>query len=141
MSIKLIGGIKMSIPQRIAERLAERELAEPTESGIISFIESRQHVTFMELVMNFSGFTGGEWSMSVPGFDNIVLWMGMSEEVIELMTGLLNSKKIYAHPSCVLNYVMDGGSLKLPIAKKAIRYRKRHWFPVSFCTFPKPTKD
>ena len=65
---------------------------------------------------------------------NVVFWAGMSEEVATAIDEAFAEGYIHPHGSDSLVYMMDGGMLKLPLAKRPPKggYKKEHWAPVVF---------
>jgi hypothetical protein len=74
----------------------------------------------------------GSYCMEYP--PNCIWWVGMSEKMIDAIELCQKRKSIepgYAH---YLVYLIDGGMLKFPIAKRLPKggYKKPHWVPVVF---------
>ena len=70
---------------------------------------------------------------------NIVLWQGMSDEVFEVIRDLLQAGKIWIKPCDEFVYMIDGGFLKIPVAKRTPRggaYKTKRWLPVVIMTGP-----
>ncbi len=106
------------------------------EQKILGLVSERQHVSFVEIKRLLGEDSHGEIWLSLPKHPNIILWPDISETMADALTSLVKAGRLYAHPSSVLVYFVDGGSLNLPLAKQARQYKKPHWLPVVFCTFP-----
>jgi hypothetical protein len=62
---------------------------------------------------------------------NVVLWVGLTENLIQALVQLMAEEKIEARTANPLIYLADGGGLNLPIAKGINRkYKTPHWAPV-----------
>jgi hypothetical protein len=99
------------------------------------------HVSFAELANRFPGFAEGEHSLCL-GDDNMVLWSGMTQEAVTIISELLNENAVHAHPSTLLVYLVDGRHLTLPIPKTTRKLTKPHWVPVTLRPYPldKPSR-
>jgi hypothetical protein len=89
------------------------------------------HCSFVELENHCGAEAEGDFSFSLPGRDDLVLWAGVSEVFIDAFFSLRG--KIQLSPSNALIYFMDGKSLTLPVAKRVTKkaYKKAHWMPVT----------
>jgi len=101
---------------------------------VIDFVSKRGGVTFVELqsLLESSMEVKGDLVIYVPGYENIILWAGISQEFFQVVTLALNSHQIMMRPTQLLVYLVDGGALNMPIAKSARHYQTPHWLPVSF---------
>jgi len=106
------------------------------EQKILGLVAERQHVSFVEIKRLLGEDSRGETWLALPKHPNIILWPNMSQAMANAITSLVKAGRLYAHPSSVLVYFVDGESLNLPLAKEARQYKKLHWLPVVFCTFP-----
>ena len=106
------------------------------EQKILDLVAERQHVSFVEIKRLLGEDSRGEIWLSLPKHPNVILWPNMSQAMVDALAGLIKTGRLYAHPSSVLVYFVDGESLNLPLAKQARQYKKPHWLPVVFCTFP-----
>jgi len=106
------------------------------EQKILDLVAERQHVSFVEIKRLLGEESRGEIYLSLPKHPNIILWPNMSEAMADALTSLVKTGRLCAHPCSVLVYFVDGQSLNLPLAKQARQYKKPHWLPVVFCTFP-----
>ena len=106
------------------------------EQKILGLVAERQHVSFVEIKRLLGEDSRGEIWLYLPEHPNIILWPNMSQAMADALTSLVKTGRLYAHPSSVLVYLADGESLNLPLAKQERQYKKPHWLPVVFCTFP-----
>ena len=83
-----------------------------------------------------AGYTNaaGDATIELPG--NIVLWSGLSIELVDAIQSLLDSEQVFLHPVSVLVYMADGAALRLPLAQRVPPggYRKPHWLPTCLRT-------
>ena len=96
---------------------------------IIEYCTDRDWVSFCELQRHIGDDSEGDISISFPG--NIVMWAGMSEEFASCVDKLIEEKILHTVPMELLSYVIDGGGLRLPVAKKPPKsgYKKPRWLP------------
>lgn len=100
------------------------------ENRVFDYIKNRGNVSFVELRDEFTEFKGKYEKC----FDNknIILWSGVSIEMLNALDSLMNKKKITITPTSEFVYMCDGACLNLPIAKRIYRYKKPHWLPIVF---------
>ncbi len=101
---------------------------------IYKYISTSGYVSFADLARRISGFNG-DYEMALR--DDLLLWSNMSEEATNALIELQKENKIEMEPCSAFIYLVDGMSLRLPVAtshrpKKG--YKKRHWLPVTFST-------
>jgi hypothetical protein len=120
--------------------------ADPTKSikeQILSYVQTYETATFAEFSLCIPGFRyEGDGScdlVSVP-YPNIVFWTNLSEAALAAMKELREEGAIFMHPAHPLSYLYDGAMLKLPLARRSQNYKKPHWCPVCFCTYPMKSK-
>lgn len=94
---------------------------------ILSYVTKYRHVSFAELSIDIDGFNG-DFTFSL--MENYILWDGMSEEAGLALEELLNENKIKVDGASRWTYLMDGKSLRLPIAKQCRKYKTPRWVPV-----------
>ena len=83
----------------------------------------------------------GEHTLELAG--NVILWAGLSAELVDTLCGLLSEKRVFLHQATVLTYMVDGGTLTLPLAKcpPPAGYTRPHWLPACLRLVPmKPAK-
>lgn len=112
----------------------ETEMAE----AILKLVQERETVTFAELCSIIPGFDGEHTFVSDQD-PNVILWPGISDEASEAMQRLRSENRIFMHPASTITYIVDGAVPGLPVAKRppAQGYKKPHWLPVCFCTYPR----
>lgn len=110
----------------------------------VDYILDRDWVSFVEL-RDFLARAGvpvaGDHEMHIAD-TNIVLWAGMSPEYVEVVESLRSSGRVILDAGSPLAYLVDGGALRLPIAKRPPKagYREPHWAPVFFRPRKEATK-
>jgi hypothetical protein len=96
---------------------------------VLALIRERDHVTFAELAREFpDDFANGEIALEVH--DNLVIWTGMQATGAAAFKALREGGKVTMQPTQTLTYLIDGTTLRFPIAKRARAYAKPHWLPV-----------
>ena len=111
--------------------------------AVVSYVGAQDWVSFAELKRVFEPYmpTRGDYVLEYPD-TNILIHVGMSQELVELVLELVRSKAVYYHPAEVLTYLVDGELPNLPIArdpKKAVAghgYKKPHWLPLCLRVVP-----
>jgi hypothetical protein len=99
---------------------------------IEDYVRRMRNVTLVEL----EGWLGSQYSGTSRLVDlrdpNLVYWKGLAEPVIDALNLLIRERRIEVKPTDLLIYFLDGGALRLPIAKRPPRagYRNPHWLPV-----------
>lgn len=88
------------------------------------------HATFVELGKLLFPDENGTHCVSIAERPNTILWSDMSEQLASAFQGLLEDKKITYTPTPPLTYMIDGGMLKMPIARARRNYKELHWLPV-----------
>jgi len=99
---------------------------------ILMYILNNGDATFIGLE-NYLG-ESAKGNMTWEIIDNVTLWAGMSDDFIAAMMSLRKDELIEPSGTQLLVYLIDGGTLNLPIAKrpKSTGYKKEHWLPVIF---------
>jgi hypothetical protein len=69
---------------------------------------------------------------------NGVLWAGMSQAFADALELLRSQGRVHVHGTSPLVYLIDGGMLRLPVAKRPPKggYKQPHWVPVCLRTVP-----
>lgn len=97
---------------------------------VLEYVRTTDYVSFAELNRTFDGvFSGGEQALQLR--ENLFLWVGMTEEGSAVVRELLNSRQVRPHPTTSMLYLIDGLTLKLPVAKRVQAYKAPHWLPVT----------
>ena len=112
---------------------------EEMKEDLLWYIEHYDWVSIAELTHRYDDQAKGDYQWVTESDDNIIFYAGLSEKLVSALRELLREKKAHLHPASVLAYMMDGGILKLPLARKPPRggYKKLHWLPVCFRAGPK----
>ena len=98
---------------------------------IYTLIKERNHVTFIEL----SEIDGVKGDLVYGLIErNIIFWVNMSEEAIDAIQELLYEERVFFEPATQMTYLLDGGGLKLPIAKRKLSYKSKRWLPLCLTT-------
>jgi hypothetical protein len=110
---------------------------------ILEYVTANDWVSFAEL-QRIEGFKEPEDAtshtrLSLPGFENIILWEGLTQEAADALKELQQEQKVYLQPGSWFSYLHDGASLRLPLAKQARNYAEPHWLP-RFCRPGTPPK-
>jgi hypothetical protein len=109
---------------------------------LVDYITRRDWVSFVEISreLEIRGIpTEGEFEIGVPGYANLIMWAGMSEEFVAVLDEMWGDPRIVLDSGHFLAYLIDGVMLTLPIAKRPPKngYREPHWAP----TFFRPRQD
>jgi len=99
----------------------------PLAEKILEYVEIHPGASFVEIT-KIEGCEG-ELALTFSTYENIVLWPSMSQACVEALAELRNAKLIEMKPSTPLVYMIDGGLVKLPLAKTARQYKEPHWLP------------
>ena len=97
----------------------------------MKYMQERGSALIPELQEYMSQYmeTAGGWAMEKG--PNVILWLGMSHEFVDLLTALLDSKQVYLWPAPALIYHAYGKVPNLPIAQQPPQdgYKDPHWLP------------
>lgn len=88
-------------------------------------------VSWVEICNRIPGAKGDR---CMYGGHNIILWNGVSDELINAVNSLIDDGMICAKVTSLLVYAIDGHFLKLPIGKRFPQngYTRPRWVPVVF---------
>lgn len=103
---------------------------------IFNYVLRNGGVTFAEIPLICGDAANGALAMYIPEYPNIILWDGLSDEVIDAINALLKEEKIHLHPTIAMVYLCDGAAVRLPIAKTIRHYKSPRWLPVVFNAGP-----
>jgi hypothetical protein len=109
---------------------AEIEQRPLTAENVIAFVREFEHVSFVDLQNHFENATGA-YELALDG-RNIVLWDGLSEALVAVLRSDAVREALDVAPCSPWVYLLDGATLRLPLAKRAGPYKKPHWAPVVF---------
>jgi len=109
--------------------------------AVVELVRARDHVSFVEIQNLFKGAgmeTRGNVIMLLER--NVVMWAGVSDEFADILDAvrLEQPRRVWPHPSSPLVYLIDGGLLKFPIAKRIPKagYKEPHWLPMTLSPHP-----
>lgn len=99
--------------------------------GIIEYLGS---ATFSEITLDIGTAAKGDKTMHWPERPNIVLWSGLSEEVIASLTSLLNQRRVEMVTVDPSVYMATGYTLHLPPIRNLpdCEPKELRWLPVAF---------
>jgi hypothetical protein len=100
-----------------------------------AFIKGRDWVTYVELqrFVESLGLPGrGDMTACSPDYPSIFFYQGLSDELLDIIDHLAKDKRIVPAAACTLTYMIDGGVLALPLAKRVMHYKTPRWFPICF---------
>lgn len=95
----------------------------------------RRDVSFVDLSEHVEGFKGDcNYMVNEEKCPNVILWVGVSIDAVRALCELLRNKVLDLIPCDFFTYLLDGVSLRLPIAgvKRFRGYKELHWLPVVF---------
>lgn len=100
--------------------------------AIVELVRARDWVTFIEVNQLLEGHMEVRGRFCLEPQLNLVVWGGMSEEYCDLISDILRTKRLALAPTSWLCYLIDGGGLKYPLAKRPPKngYKNPHWAPV-----------
>ena len=125
--------------------ISEHEWAKLAEHGqlsaaVVEYVRQHEGVTFPQLQADFADFleTAGEQGLALRSDPNVVLWVGMSQELAELISKLIASKRLYLHRADVDSYKSNGKNVRLPLLDDLPEERlsKPAWLPVCLRDLP-----
>lgn len=100
---------------------------ETLANSIFDFVKNNGPTTLLEL-SNQTAQNKGDFRI-VPRH-GLIMWEGVTQDFCEALNHLLEAKKIEWETCSPLLYLLDGGSMNLPIANSFRDYKKERWFPV-----------
>lgn len=108
------------------------------EDLVVDFVDKNGYASFHELRRLLRDHMPVDGDVAWSCVPNVFVWFNMSPEFVDLLRRLYCQKRIYPHAGSVWAHVADGGAPGLPLATKvtAKGYRKPHWLPTTWCTFP-----
>lgn len=125
------------------EQIPAEPVLGPMARAIADKVKSLDWVTFIELerIPGFKAAGDPAFAYLVKDLENVVMWVDMTKEGIEGLREALGAGAIHIKPANLLSYIVDGGRLDLPLAKRARDYKTEHWYPVCFRPGPMPEKE
>ncbi len=101
--------------------------------AILEYVNERDHVSFAELQREFGSRFNvrGEVGLAPERLPTLLYWVGMSREFCAAVNELTGKRGPLSFALCSpMVYILDGATLTLPIATKALPYKTDHWLPV-----------
>ena len=119
--------------------LATRAVDEltPLQQLIVDRVGDHGDQSFANLASH-PAFKDGDIALCLPGFENIILWVNITQEGADALSDLVKRQILHYRPTSYLVYLADGHSLTLPLAKRPVHYKKPHWLPVILKRGPPP---
>jgi hypothetical protein len=110
---------------QVKAREAIIELFERIPSGV-SFVDIERALMMADLDPT------GEFALMLEG--NVLLWYGVNQEFIDLISELVEQKIITFAPTSYTVYLIDGKCPRLPLASRipARGYKEPRWLPITF---------
>jgi hypothetical protein len=108
--------------------------------AIMAYVAAYDWVSFAELSRKLEAHMDvrGDIALEMALMPNVIVWAGMSQEFFAVFKDLLEAKRLHLHPAHVLTYMVDGGTLDLPLAKRPPPdgYKEPHWLPACLRIVP-----
>lgn len=110
-------------------------MTEPAEA-MFDYIKAHPCTSMVELERIYSKFgpINGDHILYMDGYENIAMWLQMSEGFAKAVEELLDKVKI--DPASLLVYAVDGKLWNMPLAKNKRHYKKLRWCPVTLSVPP-----
>jgi hypothetical protein len=102
------------------------------QAAILAYVIGHPGTSFIEIMRVVGDAGRGDQALCVKDDPNVILWAGMSSQLIEAINNLRTSGAVNMNPSSRMVYMIDGGGLRFPIAKQKRKYKTEHWHPVEF---------
>ncbi|MDS3872185.1 pathogenicity island protein [Staphylococcus hominis] len=101
---------------------------------IFEYIKKHDGTTFVEIERIFDEYSfdyKGEGAYTSGSNEKVIFWIGWNQAAFNLIADLKQDALIKMSVCSPLIYMIDGKSLKLPIAKSK-NIKTDHWLPVTF---------
>lgn len=136
-----IGKLELDDDQQAKPSWATLAEAGQLKGAIVEYIRTEGEVEFPRLVTDFQPYfeAEGPQGLAMRTDPQAVLWVGMSQELCELLIDLISSRRLYVHP-CELERYRDLGGLKLPTipTPPTDKLERPHWLPSTLRNRPHP---
>lgn len=102
---------------------------------ILDYLRKNKGTSYVEIERIFkeNNFDyQGERSIISSGCPNVIFWSGWNENAIGIVRELSSSGEIEREPCDPIMYLIDGGSLDLPIQRTDKELKTPHWLPILF---------
>lgn len=100
------------------------------EDDILAYVQQRNSVTFIELCRDVAGFA--DPTAGLMHVNNLVMWEGIAHDAAHALQALLRDGRLDVTPCGPLPYLIDGATLRLPLATTPRAYARPHWMPMTF---------
>jgi hypothetical protein len=102
--------------------------------AVIALVRERDWVTFVEIKDLLSPHVETAGFLAFEVAPNLVLWAGMSQQFCDVIHAVRASNAVELVPDSYLSYLVDGMTLRMPLAKRPPPggYKTEHWAPVCF---------
>lgn len=109
------------------------------DDAVEEYVRGLDWVSFADLQRQFDAYmnTRGTFTSASDKYENLIFWTGMSEEFCEIVTRLNREGRVRFEAGSWMSYMIDGGGLELPTARRIRGYKERHWLP----TFLRPPRE
>lgn len=107
------------------------------EDAIVEYVRDLDYVSFVELQDNFENYMKTRGDRTIEVEKNVIMWMGMSHELAEMIVNLEKAKRIYFHPGNAMSYMIDGSIPDMPVCQQHREYKTPHWVPTTLRTVPR----
>lgn len=112
------------------------------KAALVEYVRADGDVLFPDLAKALSKYmeTSGDQGLAARANPNTVLWAGMSQQLCELISELVSSKRLYIHPADPERYKSAQQSIRLPLLKEPTdsRLPRAAWLPSSLRCAPHP---
>lgn len=109
------------------------------QARLVEKVEGYGYVTFGELTNRFFPEHVGDRSLELSDYKNLVLWTGLSDELVEAVSSAIAEGQLHLWPATDMTYLLDGFHLNLPEAKRVQPYKEPHW--IKMCLHHKPYSE
>jgi hypothetical protein len=117
----------------------------PQAQAIYDLIHAnRTGTSFIEVTTAFrqAGYNpDGGLAIEHPAVEQMLMWGGVSDDLLAAVNELLGARLIHYTPTSVLVYLADGGMMPYPLAErmpKNRKFAKPHWIPMVLNDGPAP---
>lgn len=130
--------ITNSETDRLFDKPKEGLTLEDFKEDICLYIRRYDWVSVAELKRRYDKEGDGTHALTLDRHPNVLVYANLSELLTQALIELLKGGQIHAHPAHALTYMIDGGLMQLPLAKRISEqdYRKPHWLPLCFRNGP-----
>jgi hypothetical protein len=109
------------------------ETLSPAAQALLTYVRANDYVTYAEMAQVLAPLipVKGPLAAEVSTVPNLVLWIGMSQEWVDVLHELFSAGVLWRAPCASLTYLVDGAWLDMPIAKRQPKrgYATPHWAP------------